>query len=152
MTRAGLRRLVAPAVFGAFDGATSLVGVMLSLAGHPEQVVPAALGLAIAGGVGMAAGSWLAGDDSKSGRLEALAIGAATAVGAILPALPYLVLTGAWAMLASALVLVALGAVITTVRARSQSWLRAAAETYGVLIAVCVAVVACVLALPGSAG
>lgn len=141
--------LLSPAVFGAFDGATSVVGVLLTLAGHSGQIVPAALGLAVAGGVGMCAGSWLSDDDA--GPAEAVAIGVATAVGTVLPALPYMVLTGTAAMACSAIVLVLLGAVITLVRARDRSLRRAAAETYGVLIAVCAAVAVCAVAT-GAAG
>jgi hypothetical protein len=144
------KRLLAAAVFGAFDGATSLVGVLLTLTGHPGQVMAAAVGLAVASGIGMAAGSWLSADEG--GALEATVIGLATAAGTLLPALPYLALRGGPAMLASVLVLLALGAVITAVRARTEPLWRAAAKTYGVLIVTCVAVAVIVLALPGSAG
>ena len=145
------RDLLSPAVFGASDGATSLVGVLLTLTGHPQQIVPAALGLAVAGGVGMAAGSWLS-RDSGAGLAASGVIGVATAVGTLLPALPYALWSGGTAMAASGGVLVALGTVITAVRARTEPWWRSAAETYGVLLAVCVAVGACALALPGSSG
>lgn len=137
--------LLSPAIFGGFDGATSVVGVLLTLTGHPGQVVPAALGLAAAGGVGMAAGSWLSAD-TEAGPVEALVIGGATAVGTLLPAVPYMVLAGAAAIVASAVILVLLGAAITFVRARDRSPMRAAAETYGVLAAVCLAVALCALA------
>lgn len=139
------RALLPPAVFGGFDGATSVVGVLLTLTGHPQQILPTAVGLAVAGGVGMAAGSWLS-DDANAGPLEALVIGAATAIGTLLPALPYTVLAGAAAIICSAAVLILLGAVITLVRARDRSVARAAAETYGVLLAVCAAVALCALA------
>lgn len=142
--------LLAPAIFGGFDGATSVVGVLLTLTRHPGQIIPAALGLAVAGGVGMAAGSWLS-QDSDAGPREALVIGAATAVGTLLPALPYAVLAGTMAIVCSAVVLVLLGAAITVVRSRDRTLRRAAAETYGVLAAVCVAVAVCALAT-GAAG
>ena len=142
--------LLSPAIFGSFDGATSVVGVLLTLTGHPEQITPTSLGLAAAGGVGMAAGSWLSAD-TDAGPVEAAVIGGATAVGTMLPALPYLALTGGAAILTSAVILVLLGAGITAVRARDRSPLRAAAETYGVLIAVCAAVALCALAT-GSTG
>lgn len=136
---------LAPAIFGGFDGATSVVGVLLTLTGHPGQILPTALGLAVAGGVGMAAGSWLSAD-TKAGPREALVIGAATAAGTLLPALPYLLLAGAVAMACSGLLLGLLGAAITLVRARDRSMIRAVAETYGVLVAVCVAVALAALA------
>lgn len=142
--------LLSPAIFGSFDGATSVVGVLLTLTGHPEQIIPTSLGLATAGGVGMAAGSWLS-QDTDAGPVEAVVIGSATAIGTLLPALPYLALAGMAAIMASAVVLVLLGAGITAVRARDRSPLRAAAETYGVLLAVCAAVALCAFAT-GAAG
>ena len=142
--------LLAPAIFGAFDGSTSVVGVLLTLTGHPEQIIPTALGLAVAGGVGMAAGAWLS-DDDDAGPTEAAVIGVATAVGTVLPALPYAVLSGTAAIACSVLVLLLLGAAITWVRARDRSLRRAAAETYGVLAAVCVAVSLCSV-LTGAVG
>lgn len=148
-----LRDLTEPAVFGAFDGATSVVGVMLTLTHHPHLVVPTALGVAAAGGVGMAAGSWLSHDRDTSDK-EALAIGMATAVGTLLPVLPYLFASGWIAMALSAFILVLLGAAITVTRmkAGALSLLRAAVETYGVLVAVCVAVAICAIATGSSAG
>lgn len=142
--------LLAPAIFGGFDGSTSVVGVLLTLTGHPEQIIPTALGLAVAGGVGMAAGAWLS-DDEDAGPAEAAAIGIATAVGTMLPALPYAAMSGPAAVVCSALILILLGAAITRVRARDRSLRRAAVETYGVLAAVCVAVSLCSL-LTGTAG
>lgn len=99
----------------------------------------------------MAAGSWLSRDD-ETGLAASLVIGGATTIGTLLPALPYLWLAGGAAMGASAVVLLLLGALITVVRARTEPWWRSAAETYGVLLLVCVAVGVCALALPGSAG
>lgn len=140
---------ITPAIFGAFDGSTSVVGVLLTLAGHPGQILPTALGLAAAGGVGMCAGSWLS--DENAGPAEAVAIGAATAVGTLLPALPYTVCAGTPAMVSSGVVLVLLGALITAVRSRDRSLARAVTETYGVLLAVCTAVALCSVAT-GAAG
>jgi hypothetical protein len=142
--------LLAPAIFGGFDGATSVIGVLLTLTGHATQILPAAVGLAVAGGVGMAAGQWLS-DDSDAGLREAAVIGAATAGGTILPALPYAWLHGTAAIDCSAAVLLTIGAVITAVRARDRSVSRAVAETYGVLLAVCAAVAVCTIAT-GAAG
>ena len=139
------RALIAPAVFGSFDGATSVVGVLLTLTGHPGQILPTALGLAVAGGVGMAAGSWLS-TDTEAGPREAAVIGAATAAGTLLPALPYLLWAGAAATACSGLLLILLGAAITAVRARDRSLGRAAVETYGVLVAVSAAVTLAALA------
>lgn len=142
---------LSPAVFGAFDGSTSVIGVLLTLTGHPAQVLPTAFGLAVAGGVGMAAGQWLS-QDTDAGLADAIVIGAATAIGTVLPAVPYALLGGTAAIAASAVVLILLGTVITAVRAHDpdRTWARAAAETYGVLLAVCAAVAICTLATGAS--
>jgi VIT1/CCC1 family predicted Fe2+/Mn2+ transporter len=131
-------RLLRPAVFGTFDGLTAVLGILLSLHGHPGWVLPSALGLAVAEGVGMAAGQWLS-SDSDSGLAASGVIGAATAAGSLLPAVPFALLPGRWAIAASALVLIALGAGIAAVRSRDRGWLRALTETFGVLVAALVA-------------
>lgn len=144
MTRATLLR---PAVFGTFDGLTAVLGVLLSLHGHPGWVLPSALGLAVAEGVGMAAGEWLS--DSQAGLAAPGVIGAATAAGSLLPAIPFALLPGGWAVAGSALVLVVLGTGIAAVRARERGWPRALAETFGVLTAALVAVAVCMAVTPG---
>lgn len=143
-------QLLRPAVFGTFDGLTSVLGILLSLRGHPDWVLPSALGLAVAEGVGMAAGEWLS--DSGSGLTASGVIGTATALGSLLPAVPFALLPMPWAAVASALVLVALGVGIATVRSRDRSWGRALLETFGVLLAALVAVGVCMAVTPGGAG
>lgn len=135
-----LRTLLSSAIFGSFDGATSTLGLLGLALSHPGQVPVAALGLALAGGVGMAAGSWLS--DKDTSRAESVAIGIATAVGSMLPALPYIFLTGAPAVLSAIAVLIILGAVISFARAPEQGTVRAVAETYGVLLLVSAVVAA----------
>ena len=79
-------------VFGGFDGLTSAVGliVALVLSAHTGTLVIAVAGLAVASAVGMGAGEWLGDSESDFGR--ALVMAAATAVGAFLPAIPFLFL------------------------------------------------------------
>jgi VIT1/CCC1 family predicted Fe2+/Mn2+ transporter len=144
------RSLLRPAVFGTFDGTTAVLGTLLSLRGHPGWVLPSALGLAVAEGVGMAAGEWLS--DSGSGFASAVVIGAATAAGSVLPAVPFAVLPGRWAVVGSALVLAALGVGIAAARSRDRSQLRALAETFGVMGAALVAVAVCMVLTPGGTG
>jgi VIT1/CCC1 family predicted Fe2+/Mn2+ transporter len=144
-------RLLRPAVFGAFDGVTAVLGVLLSLHGHPGWVLPSALGLAVAEGVGMAAGQWLS-SDSDSGLAASGAIGTATAFGSLAPAVPFAVLPMPWAAVASALILAAIGLGIAAVRRRDRGWPRGLAETFGVLVAALVAVGVCMTLTPGGAG
>jgi VIT1/CCC1 family predicted Fe2+/Mn2+ transporter len=142
--------LLRPAVFGAFDGLTAVLGLLLSLRGHPSWVLPSALGLAVAEGVGMAAGQWLS-SDSDAGFAASGVIGAATAAGSLAPAVPFALLPMSWAALVSAVVLVAIGAGIAAVRSRDRGWPRALAETFGVLAAAVVAVGVCITVTPGGA-
>jgi VIT1/CCC1 family predicted Fe2+/Mn2+ transporter len=137
--------LLAPAVFGAFDGANSIIGLLGGV--PPAHVVTAAWHVAISAGMSMGAGQWLS-ERSRSGRLSALVIGVATALGTLWPALPYTVLRGWSALTAVGVALVLLGAVISLVRTRmpaegdaeAVSLRRAAFETYIAMALVCAAV------------
>lgn len=135
-----------PAVFGAADGLTCALGAILSLAGHSELVLRTAVALAAAECVGMAAGEWLS--ESGSGFRASAVIGLATGVGGALPALPYAWLAGSAAVWSSVAVFVACAGLITWARSGQRGWRRAAAETYGVLAVVAVAVALSQLALP----
>lgn len=142
---------VRPAVFGAFDGLTAVLGVLLTLTGHPSLVIPTAAGVAIAEAIGMFFGEWLS--DSDNGFGASAVIGAASLVGSMGPALPWAWLSGSSAITASAAVLVGLAAAITVLRGAERGWLRAATETYGIL-AVAIASIAVVewLLPSGAAG
>jgi VIT1/CCC1 family predicted Fe2+/Mn2+ transporter len=142
-------RFLRPAIFGAFDGLTVVLGVLFSLTGHPSLVLPTAVGVAVAEGVGMAAGEWLS--DSDSGFAASLVIGVATIVGSIAPALPYAWLPPGPALIASVTVVAVLGAVITGMRSRARGWTRAVLETYGVLAVTILAVAAIEYLTPGGA-
>lgn len=122
--------LLKASVLGAVDGVTVVLGVLFSLAGHPDLVVPTAISVAVAEAVGMAAGEWLS--DSSNGFGGAIAIGIAVLLGSIIPALPWLWLRGTPAIVASIVVLLALAAVITVLRG-GRGPRRAAIETFGVL-------------------
>lgn len=142
-----LKDILQPSIFGVFDGATSVIGIILTLTGHAEQVIPTSLGLASAGAVGMAAGSYLS-DDSKTGLTASVSIGVATGLGTMLPVLPYLFTSGISAIIASFIVLIIIGAMISVARVKfgAHSWARAFIQTYAVLILVCAAVGVCTLA------
>lgn len=144
-------RLMRPAVFGVFDGSTSVLSILLAYRHLDGLIFPGALALGAVGAVGMAAGEYLS-DDTDSGLAASAAIGVATGVGTVAPAVPYLLLHGVWAQAAAVVVLLAIGALIAAVRAKRHRWLRALLETYGVLIVASAAAVGCTLAVPAGAG
>lgn len=146
-----LDRLMRPAVFGVFDGSTSVLSILLAYRHLDALIFPGALALGAVGAVGMAAGEYLS-DDTDSGLGAALVIGVATGLGTVAPAVPYLLLHGILAAATALLVLLGIGALIAGVRAKRHSWLRALLETYGVLLVASAAAVVCTLAVPAGAG
>lgn len=137
----------APVTFGLFDGVTTAVGVILGASAHPAAVFPAAVGVGAAAMAGMAAGQWLSA--SGSGLAAAAAIGLATGAAVVIPALPYLLLSGWAARGWSGALVLAVAAVIIALR-RGRGTARAAAETMGVLAAVAAVVYGCVWLVPVS--
>lgn len=137
---------VRPAVFGAFDGLTSSLGVLLALASHPHLVLPAAVGVGTAEMVGMAAGQWQS--DSDDGLGAAVVIGVATGAGCVLPAVPFAVLSSGPASVASAVLVLAVTAAIARLRA-DRGRVRAAVESYAILAATAVVVLLVHLLTPG---
>lgn len=116
-------------LFGAFDGMTSVWGVVIALLSRGSHaIILAAIGLAIAAGVGMGAGEYLG--DNKSSLKQAWVMMLATVFGTIVPVLPYLFLHGAVALGISIAITLALCAVIGRERDKG---LRGYLETYGVL-------------------
>jgi hypothetical protein len=131
------------AVFGSFDGMTSVLGVIAGLLGRPRHVIiAAAVGLAVASAVGMGAGEYL-GDRDRSLRMAAV-MAVATAVGTLLPVVPLLALPKLAGEIGAALVAVGLTVVIACYRRR---WV----ETFGVL-AVVAAATAAVAVVTGVTG
>lgn len=140
------RTWIQPAVFGTFDGVTSLLGVLLGLAGHPGIILTAAVGVGTAEAVGMAAGQWQS--DSDDGLGAAAVIGAATGAGCIVPALPYAVLHGSAAVAGSAGLILAATAAIGAARADAGHRARTIAQSYAILAAVAAVVFAVHLLTP----
>ena len=88
------RDLAGPAVFGGFDGTSSLLGVIVYLLiTHPALIFPAALSGAVSSALSMGAGEWLS--DSENGFAASLVMGAATLTGALLPCAPVVGWVGA---------------------------------------------------------
>lgn len=144
--RASLTR---PAIFGLADGMMSLIGVTLYLLGHRSLIFPAALSGGISSALSMAGGEWLS--DSGNGLGASCAMGAATGTGAILPAIPYAIASGAAAVACSVVICVLIGVTVAFLRPNRGRGL-ALLETFGVLAAIFAVVLACGLFLPGSGG
>lgn len=155
MNRAQL--LLGPAIFGAFDGANSIVGVVRGV--PPADVVHAAALGAVSAGMSMGAGAWLS-ERSRGwlGRLvRAGVLGAATAVGTLLPALPYAVWRGWVALAGVGLVLAVVGSAISVARTKlpgeagqvPEPLTRSASETFLILVLVCAAVAVVAAVSPG---
>lgn len=125
-----LRPFRQQAVFGAADGVTIVLGLLVTLTGQPHALWRAALGAGLAEMVGMTAGQWLS--DGESGFTVALANGGAAFAACLAPALPYLVLHGFTAMLTSLTLITLVATLIAWLR--PERGLLAAAQTYGVLI------------------
>lgn len=145
------RDLARPAILGGFDGAASLLGVIIYLlATHPHLIFPAALSGAISSALSMAAGQWLS-DDNDSGFAGASMMGAATFTGALAPALPFAFLSGPAAVALAVIIAVAIGVAVAALRP-NRGFGRALAEVFGLLIVI---VGVCSLlspTLPGGAG
>jgi VIT1/CCC1 family predicted Fe2+/Mn2+ transporter len=134
------------AVFGGMDGLSSAIGMIAALAlSGSGAVLVAAVALAVGSAVSMAAGEWLSDPEQSSHR--ALVMGVATLAGALLPAVPFAVLSGGPADAACLLVTMGLAGLVAELRPEDR--LQSYARTLGVLILTCSAAVgASVLAGP----
>lgn len=123
----------APIIFGAVDGLTVILGLIAGLvvSGQSSAAVwHSALGGGLAELVGMAAGQRQSAPED--GIADAVACGAASGLGCIVPAAPYLVASGVAALVPALLLVVAVAGLVTWLRPQ-KGW-GAVAETYGVLV------------------
>ena len=119
------------AVFGLFDGMTSVLGMVLALAlfGTLRGLIVATVAGAVGAGASMAAGEWLADNDQSPHK--ALIMGLATLIGCMAPAVPFY-LTQHWvAYAACGVLVVALGCVIAHLRPEKAP--RSYIQTFAVL-------------------
>jgi len=122
------------AVFGGVDGLTMFLGLTLGLIVSRQgssAVWHAALGGAAGELIGMSSGQWLS--DKASGIAVAVACGAAGAAACLAPAIPFLVMPQGPAKAAALGIAAAVAGMIAW--ARPEHGWRAAADTYGILIA-----------------
>lgn len=124
------------ATFGAFDGLSGTLGVLLGLiATHsdPGVVLHVCAAGAACNAVSMGSGQYL-GDKGGAGRVRRAAVmGVATLLGALAPALPYALLPGWAGRIGAVLVVLAAGAVVAHLR--PARGIRAYVITYGLLAA-----------------
>jgi hypothetical protein len=118
------------AVFGLEDGCSSAMGVILGagITLSSRALLVAAVALAVAASVSMAGGLWLSNGDKR----QAFVMAGATLVGSFLPAVPWLVVSGALAFGLCVAIAVALGVLIAELRPGKP--LASYAQTFGVLI------------------
>jgi VIT1/CCC1 family predicted Fe2+/Mn2+ transporter len=140
--------LARPVIFGLADGMMSLLGVVLYLLGHQALIFPAALSGGISSALSMAGGEWLS--DSENGLTASAAMGAATGLGAVLPALPYAFTTGTTAIAESVTICLMIGLCVAFLRP-GRSLPVALTETFSILLAIFGVVLLCGLILPGAA-
>lgn len=143
-------RLARPAIFGGYDGASSLLGVVVFLLlTHPALIFPAALSGAISSAISMGGGEWLSDSDSGFGASSVMA--GATFTGALLPGIPFAFGHGMLSIAFSAVLVVMVAVVVAFLRtARSRTL--ALAETLGLTVLIFAVTLLCGWLLPGSAG
>ena len=147
-SRADLQRV---AVFGAADGLGIVLGVIAGLiVSHqsPRAVWAAAISGGLAEFFSMANGERIS--DRESGWAAALAIGAASFAGCVIPAIPYSFAAGTAALAVALGLCAAVAALIS--RARPERGVLAILETFGLLAITGAACGLIGLVLPGSAG
>lgn len=134
------RELLGTAVFGAVDSLGLTLGLLLASVGAPTGlIVKAVLGGALAEAVGMAAGAYMA--DDETGLGESVVMAGTCTVVALAPVVPYLLLPRWMAPPFALLVFMAVAAGIAAARGRITGLpRRALAETavgLGLIAAAC---------------
>ena len=134
----------AEAVFGAFDGLVSIIGVVFALlvGGATSTIVPVAAGGAAAATVSMGSGDWLANGSPR----RAVVMGFSTFVGSLLPALPFMFMQKTPAICTSVVLCTIAGAGIGWMR---RDGLKGYLVTYAVLTTAVLLTLACVALFGG---
>lgn len=148
MSAAARKALLAASIFGLCDGMMSILGVVFTLRAHPALVPWSASIGGVGAGLSMAVGQYLS-EDTDDGIAACAVLGLATAVGSVLPALPYLGLRGAVAVWATGAICLGLACVVAALRANGSA--RRGALALGLLGGVFGVTLGCALAVPGGA-
>jgi VIT1/CCC1 family predicted Fe2+/Mn2+ transporter len=125
------------AIFGTFDGMTSLLGVIAGalVSGTEHILVVTAAGLAVAATVSMAGGEFLSDSGTAGARRRRAAImGLATFIGSFLPVIPYLLFARTPATVASVAVTLLMAVGIAQARVPKQGAVAAYVQTFAILI------------------
>jgi hypothetical protein len=149
MTAHAPGKLAAPAIFGSFDGMSSLIGVVIYLLlSHPSVIFPAALSGAVTSAVSMGGGEYLC--DSDNGLAASLVMALATFAGALAPAIPFAFSQGAAAEAECGIICACVITAVAALRPNRGPGL-AVTETAGLFLACAAVAVACSTVLPGGA-
>lgn len=130
----------------------SLLGVILYLLGDQQFIFAAAASGAISSAISMGAGEFMS--DSDNGLFPSLVMGAATGIGAILPAVPFLFARGPLALTLMALICLAIGTVVGWMRARTcvkHTWQQELFGTYAIFAGIALVVLVCGMFFPSPA-
>lgn len=146
--------LLSEASFGAFDGMTSVSGVVFALLHRPiSSIAVAAAGLALASAIGMGAGEYLGDTKTKGSLRRSLVMAGATAVGTLAPTIPFFAChSKTLALVISGIVAFVMATAIGAIRAKAQPLHKARGyvQTYAILAGAVIATVLLAFALPGS--
>ena len=128
---------ISSAILGSADGVSSVAGVIAggtgATVGHP-QLGATALGYALAGCISMAGGEWLSEGRTDWSAVAAMATG--SFLGAALPALPLLLVSGTAAMVVVIIVSLLVAGIVGEVRARATDQSRLSAIGRSLLVLV----------------
>jgi VIT1/CCC1 family predicted Fe2+/Mn2+ transporter len=144
------RALWAESCFGAFDGMTSMSGVLFALLDSTRgALLGAALGLAVASGIGMAAGEYVGDTRTEGAGKRALVMGVSTVVGTLAPVTPFFFIhSKVTALIVAGIIALVMTYAIGKVRHRGVAGYLV---TYAILAGAIVATVLVSLGAPGSA-
>ena len=118
-------------MFGSFDGATSVAGILGAVGIHPRLLIAPVVGLAVASAVGMGAGEWLSEGKTDWPVVGVMAL--ATLFGTIIPALPMLFINGSTGVILAIVFGLCIALAIGHLRAETRGTV-AYAQTVGVLL------------------
>jgi VIT1/CCC1 family predicted Fe2+/Mn2+ transporter len=109
-------KLLRPAIFGMGDGMMSILGSILYLLGHSNLIVPVAVFGSLSAALSMAGMEYLS--DSSNGLGASAVMGFATALGGVLPVIPFMFAHGPMAIGIMVAICLCVGVVIGTMRGK----------------------------------
>lgn len=124
------------AIFGSFDGLTCVLGVIAAgyVANDMHTLLLAVVGLALAEGIAMAGGSYLSEFVGIYRVRHALIIGVASAIGIVVPAIPFFFAPKHVAALLSLFLVVCFAIIIASCRVKTLGALEAYVQTFSIVL------------------